>query len=67
MKAYLTSLRERVVCAGEEGRPREEIVHLIGGTRATVKRYAKHRETGDLEPKAIPDGPQSKRLPCDQA
>lgn len=61
MKAYSTDLRERVVRAVEEGRPREEIMHLFGVSRATIKRYAKqHRETGDLAPKSIPGRPARK-------
>ncbi|GHO79309.1 transposase [Ktedonobacter sp. SOSP1-85] len=61
MKAYSNDLRERVVHAVEEGRPREEIVHLFGVSRATVKRYAKqYRETGDLAPQAIPGRPAVK-------
>jgi transposase len=61
MKAYSTDLRERVVRAVEEGRPREEIVQLFGISRATVKRYAKqYRETGDLAPKTIPGRPAIK-------
>ncbi|EFH89148.1 Transposase [Ktedonobacter racemifer DSM 44963] len=61
MKAYSTDLRERVVRAVKEGRPREEIMHLFGVSRATIKRYAKqHRETGDLAPKSIPGRPARK-------
>lgn len=61
MKAYATDLRERVVRAVEEGHPREEIIHLFGVSRATIKRYAKqHRETGDLAPKSIPGRPALK-------
>jgi transposase len=61
MKAYSTDLRERVVRAVEEGRPREEIVHLFGVSRATIKRYAKQqRETGELAPKPIPGRPATK-------
>jgi len=61
MKAYSTDLRERVVRAAEEGRPREEIIHLFGVSRATIKRYVKQqRETGDLAPKPIPGRPADK-------
>lgn len=61
MKAYSTDLRERVMRAVEEGRPREEIIHLFGVSRATIKRYAKqHRETGNLAPKRIPGRPATK-------
>src|SRR5579884_1471577 len=61
MKAYSTDLRERVVRAVEEGRSREEIIHLFGVSRATIKRYAKQqRETGNLAPKPIPGRPATK-------
>ena len=61
MKAYSTDLRERVVRAAEEGRSREEIIHLFGVSRATIKRYVKQQqETGDLEPKPIPGRPAQK-------
>src|SRR5579883_800075 len=61
MKAYSTDLRERVVRAVEEGRPREEIIHLFGVSRATIKRYAKQqRETGDVAPKPIAGRPAKK-------
>jgi transposase len=61
MKAYATDLRERVVRAAKEGRPREEIIHLFGVSRATIKRYFKQQEeTGDLAPKPIPGRPAIK-------
>ncbi|GHO63908.1 hypothetical protein KSC_028000 [Ktedonobacter sp. SOSP1-52] len=61
MRAYSTDLRERVVRAVEEGRPREEIIHLFGVSRATIKRYVnQQRETGDLAPKSIPGRPAAK-------
>jgi transposase len=61
MKAYSTDLRERVVQAVEEGRSREEIIHLFGVSRATIKRYVKQqRETGDLAPRPIPGRPATK-------
>lgn len=61
MKAYSIDRRERVVRAAEEGRPRKEIMHLFGVSRATIKRDVKQqRETGDLEPKQIPGRPAQK-------
>ena len=61
MKPYSQDLRQRVVRAVDEGRPRAEIVHLFGISRATIKRYLKQRrETGELLPKAIPGRPASK-------
>src|SRR5229473_2663995 len=55
MKAYSEDLRERVVRAVDQGRPRAQIVQLFGVSLATLKRYLKHRrETGKLAPKPIP-------------
>lgn len=61
MKAYSTDLRERVVCAVDEGHSREEIIEMLGVSRATIKRYLKQRrETGELVPKSIPGRPATK-------
>ena len=61
MKPYSQDLRQRVVRAVEEGRPRAEIIHLFGISRASIKRYLKQRrETGELLPKAIPGRPARK-------
>jgi transposase len=39
----------------DQGKPRSEIVNLLGVSLATIKRYLKQRrETGHLRPKAIP-------------
>ncbi len=55
MKAYSVDLREKVLRAVDQGHPREEIVKLLGVSRATIKRYLKQRrETGSITPKAIP-------------
>ncbi|HEU5377195.1 MAG TPA: helix-turn-helix domain-containing protein [Ktedonobacteraceae bacterium] len=61
MKAYSTDLRERAVQAVEEGRSQEEIIHLFGVSRATIKYSVKEqRETGDLAPQPIPGRPATK-------
>lgn len=61
MKPYSPDLRQRVVRAVDEGRPRAEIVHLFGVSFATIKRYLKQRrETGELTPKVIPGRPAKK-------
>ena len=39
MKAYSVDLREKVLRAVDQGYPREEIVKLLGVSRATIKRY----------------------------
>jgi transposase len=45
----------------DQGYPREEIVKLLGVSRATIKRYVKQRrETGTVAPKAIPGRPPKK-------
>ena len=55
MKAYSQDLREKVLRAVDQSYPREEIVKLLGVSRATIKRYLKQRrETGTVAPKAIP-------------
>jgi transposase len=55
MKAYSIDLRERVLRAVDQGKPRSEIVQMLGVSLATIKRYLKQRrETGHLWPKAIP-------------
>lgn len=55
MKAYSIDLREKVLRAVDQGYPREEIIKLLGVSRATIKRYLKQRrDTGTIAPKAIP-------------
>jgi transposase len=61
MKAYSQDLREKVLRAVDQGYGREEIVKLLGVSRATIKRYLKQRrETGTVAPKAIPGRPPKK-------
>jgi transposase len=61
MKAYSLDLRERVVRAVDQGKPRSEIVKMLGVSLATIKRYLKQRrETGHVRPKAIPGRPAKK-------
>jgi transposase len=64
MRAYSQDLREKVLRAVDQGYPREEIVKLLGVSRATIKRYVKQRrETGTVAPKAIPGRPPKKLAP----
>jgi transposase len=64
MKAYSVDLREKVLRAVDQGYPREEIVKLLGVSRATIKRYLKQRrERGTVTPKAIPGRPPKKLGP----
>ena len=64
MKAYSEDLRERVVRAVDQGRPRAQIVQLFGVSLATLKRYLKQRrETGKLAAKPIPGRPPKKLAP----
>ncbi len=64
MKAYSEDLRERVVRAVDQGKPRAEIVSMLGVSLATIKRYLKQRrERGDLKPKGIPGRPAKKLGP----
>jgi len=62
MKAYSQDLRERVLRAVDQGRPRAEIVQLFGVSLATLMRYIKQRrEEGHVRPKVIPGRPPKKR------
>jgi len=55
MKAYSQDLRERVLRAVDEGKPRTQIIELLHVSRATIKRYLKlRRETGQVQPHVIP-------------
>jgi transposase len=64
MKAYSQDLRERVLRAVDQGMPRSEIVRVLGVSLATIGRYLKqHRETGHVQPKAIPGRPSKKIQP----
>jgi transposase len=62
MKAYSQDLRQRVVRAVDEDRPRTEIVQLFAVSLTTIKRYLKQRrEVGHLASKPIPGRPARKR------
>ena len=64
MKAYSVDLRAKVLRAVDQGYPREEIIKLLGVSRATIKHYLKQRrETGSVAPKAIPGRPPKKLGP----
>lgn len=64
MKAYALDLRERVLRAVDQGIPRSEIVRVLGVSLATIGRYLKQRrETGHVQPKAIPGRPSKKIQP----
>ena len=55
MRAYSQDLREHVLRAVDEGKPREQIIEPFPVWRATIKRYLKQRrETGNVYPQAIP-------------
>jgi transposase len=61
MRAYSYDLRQRILHAVDQGKPRVEIVKTFDVSRATIKRYLKlRRETGDVKPKAIPGRPATK-------
>lgn len=63
MRAYSQDLRERVLRAGDLGRPRTEIVQLFGVSLAILKRYLKQRrEQGHVRSKAIPGRLPKKRV-----
>src|SRR6266851_8272726 len=64
MKAYSQDLREKVLRAVDQGKPRREIVNMFDVSLATLKRYLKQRrETGNVLPKPIPGRPSKKFAP----
>jgi transposase len=64
MKAYSVDLREKVLRAVDQGYPRNEIIKLLGVSRATIKRYLKQRrETGTMNVRPIPGRPSKKFVP----
>jgi transposase len=64
VKAYSVDLRDKVLRAVDEGYPRNEIIKLLGVSRATIKRYLKQRrETGTIHAKPLPGRPSKKFAP----
>ena len=62
MKAYSQDLRERVVRAVDQGKPRDEVANLFHVSSSTIKRYLRQRrEQGHIRPKMIPGRPPTKR------
>ena len=62
MKAYSQDLRQRVLRAVDAGQTQAEIAKTFAVSVATIKRYLKQRrETGHVQPKAIPGRPAKKR------
>jgi transposase len=61
MRAYSYDLRQRILHAVDQGKPRAEISKTFEVSRATIKRYLKlRRETGDVKPRTIPGRPAKK-------
>jgi transposase len=61
MKPYSKDLRLRVLSAVDAGNPREEVAKTFSVSMPTIKRWLRRRrETGDLEPRAIPGRPSRK-------
>ena len=61
MKPYSKDLRLRVLAAVDSGSPREEVAKTFSVSMPTIKRWLKRRkETGDVEPRAIPGRPPKK-------
>ncbi len=61
MKAYSQDLRQRVLRAVDAGQRQAEIAKTFAVSVATIKRYLKQRrETGHVQPKAIPGRPAKK-------
>jgi transposase len=61
MKPYSKDLRLRVLSAVDAGTPREEVAKTFSVSMPTIKRWLRRRrETGDVEPRAIPGRPSRK-------
>jgi transposase len=61
MKPYSKDLRLRVLAAVDAGTPREEVAKTFSVSVPTIKRWLRRRrETGDVEPRAIPGRPPTK-------
>jgi transposase len=61
MKPYSKDLRLRVLAAVDAGKPREEVAKTFSVSMPTIKRWLKRRrETGDVQPRAIPGRPSRK-------
>jgi transposase len=61
MKPYSKDLRSRVLSAVDAGTPRERVANTFSVSMPTIKRWLKRRrETGDVEPRAIPGRPSRK-------
>jgi transposase len=61
MKPYSKDLRLRVLSAVDAGTPREQVAKTFSVSMPTIKRWLKRRkETGDVEPRAIPGRPSRK-------
>src|SRR5688500_20129606 len=61
MKPYSKDLRLRVLSAVDSGTPREQVAKTFSVSMPTIKRWLKRRrETGDVEPRAIPGRPSRK-------
>lgn len=62
MKAFSQDLRERILRAVDQGRPKAENVQILGASLATIKRYLRQRRNeGHVKPRAIPGRPPTKR------
>jgi transposase len=61
MKPYSKDSRLRVLAAVDAGTPREKVAKTFSVSMPTIKRWLKRRrETGDVEPRAIPGRPSRK-------
>jgi transposase len=61
MKPYSKDLRLRVLSAVDAGTPREEVAKTFSVSMPTIKRWLRRRrQSGDVEPRAIPGRPSVK-------
>ena len=67
MKPYSKDLRLRVLAAVDRGVPREVVAKTFSVSVPTINRWLKRRrESGDVEPKPIPDRPRLKGAPLEE-
>jgi transposase len=61
MKPYSKDLRLRVLSAVDAGSPREQVAKAFSVSMPTIKRWLRRRrQSGDVEPRAIPGRPSRK-------
>jgi len=61
MKPYSKDLRLKILDACDRGMPRKEVSRIFGVSEPTIRRYLRlRRETGSVDPRAVPGPPAPK-------